>query len=253
MLLNLLLASSFSFTRKDSLSRTDRRMKNIQFKAAVCEKDGVPIEDLADDDGCPATYIALYKKLPSSTDLTTELSSFHTDCVATICAKPTCVTLVNAATITYNEAFKDSLRTTCIPSGAAALSLDSCRNGDETIKTTLSDKESCLASYDALVAALPDADPAKKLNASFLAATQADFDKFLGDCLKSVCNKEECYTAIVESTPTGLNAALKTTLTSKCDPHPQTPPAGDEGIFTKNVHELFSAFGILLSFIIFWL
>jgi hypothetical protein len=251
MLLVVLLAPTFALLNTRTLSRSNHFGNKIGAKEAVCF-DGTPpvlIPNLADTNDCPAKYIALYKQLPSATDLTSDLTSFQTECLGTICAKQTCIDVVNAAQVNYNEAFKTSFRTNCIPTGAKTLPIDVCRNGDESVITTLTDAEDCLASYDALIAALPDT--AKKLNMSFLSAGTTEFAAFMTKCLKSVCNKEDCYTEIVKKSPVTINAALKTTLNNKCNPHP--PPAGDEGIFTRSANAFFLGFGYYLTFIILWL
>jgi hypothetical protein len=243
MLLLILLASSIALGNKDGSSRFNRMEREIKIKNAVCvdEDTGEKLTGLVDTEDCPGTYIDFYKKLPSSTALADDLTAFQTECVATICAKEPCVTLVNAQSVTYNDAFKTSLKTNCIPNAAKTLSLDICRNGDDTLKTTLSDAEDCLASYDALIAALPVSDTTKKLNTSFLTGGETEFSAFLTKCAKPVCNNNDCYAKIVKKSTVTLNAALKATLNSKCDPHP--PPAGDEGIFAKSANALLLTFG----------
>jgi hypothetical protein len=196
----------------------------------VCVVDDEPVSD-PDDATCPATYVSLYNKLPSTTTLDTDLAAFNEKCLLTICSKPACVTLVNGVNKVYNDAFKTSLKANCLPTAAADLNLDQCRKTDDKVISSLEDADDCLDSYDALIELLPETTtPAKKFNRTLLSTGADAFGAFKTKCAKFVCNKEDCYQAIIRKTISTYDNVLKTTLQETCNPHPATaPPGGNTG------------------------
>jgi hypothetical protein len=217
---------------------------------------GAPKTDLSDGGTCSQTYVNLYKKLPSATVLTTDLEAYTAACPATQCAKPACNTLVSATSITYNDAFKTSFKANCIPAGASTLLIDACTKGDDTKVTGLEDASDCIKSYEDLVKLLPDTDPARrdKFNMSFLEGEAAAFTSFATKCLKSICSKDECYAAIVKTPPSLYNAALKKSLTEKCDPNPTGEGGnGDSGLFSLTINNALLLFAIVITNFNFWL
>jgi hypothetical protein len=192
------------------------------FIDACTKGDDTKVTGLTDLSECPQKYIDLYKKLPSTTPLTSDLAAYAIACPATQCTKPACINIIGGTSINYNAAFKASFKDNCIPIGAANLLLDECRKGDDTKITDLEDKEECIKTYEDLIKLLPDAVSAGKnrFNKSLLEDGATAFTSFVTNCLKSICDKDDCYEAIIKTTPDEYDSVLKKTLTENCNPHP---------------------------------
>jgi hypothetical protein len=223
---------------------------DLKLKAdVVCLKDGVLDTTLTDDPDCPDIYVSFYNKLPSDTKLDADLANFNEKCTKSICSETDCATLVNDASKAHDTAFKTSLKENCIPTGAENLDLDQCRKTDDKVITSLVDAKDCLDSYDALIELLPNSAAGKKFNQTLLAGEAEALKAFQTKCAKFICNKEDCYQAIIRTAITTYDSALKTTLQEKCKPPTVTAPTPDPAGGKGNNGYLSGTVSIFLLFI----
>jgi hypothetical protein len=245
-ILAIIAVDSRSPDRKKDSKLWKGNFRDTRLKPKItdaCYDDDVAISTLTDETTCPDAYVALYQALPASTKPTGALSTFATDCEATQCATTGCYNLLVKEPLptVFDDAFLIAFRTSCAPSGAAALDIDACTKGDGSIPTSVVDQADCLEAYDALIAGLPNPAADRRLNKTFLSTPAELYSAFTTKCLKSICQKTECYKAIIKTTVAATEPTLKQTLSEKCDPHP--PPEN-----TDNDLSMFSASKLLLSF-----
>jgi hypothetical protein len=228
IVLSIVAAQSSSLRIKDVKKIDNGRNNIIHVKPKVDEcydANEAKVSGLTDTANCPAAYINLYKKLPADgAPPTSELSTYKQECGDLKCTDGCYELLVTPGSNAFDENFKTSYKTNCMPTDAASLYLDVCTKGDDTPASSLTDEPDCITVYDALIELLPNPTGSRKANISLLTAESDAFTSFTTHCRKSICDKSTCYNAIGKDTPSAYNAALKDLIIQSCNLHPTGPP-----------------------------
>jgi hypothetical protein len=258
LLVLLIIALSSNSSKHKNIRKSLRKISSkmsVKPKEDECiDEDDEPREGLEDSQGCAAAYVALYKKLPSETALSTELAAYKTACKATECGSTGCYDLVIDATPTdYDNTFKSAFKTNCIPPNAASVKIDTCTKGDDTKATDLENAEGCNKAYDDLIALLPVVSNRKKSNKTLLDGEAAAVTEFVAKCPKTICAADSCYAALILTTPTVYDDTLKETITSDCKPPAQEEKKDNDSISAISVNRLFLLVPILLLIFDFWI
>jgi hypothetical protein len=228
IVLSIVAIQSSSLRIKNSNKIGDSHDNIIHFKPKEDEcydSSDNKVSGLTDTNDCPTAYISLYKKLPADgAPPTSELNNYKQECGDLKCIEGCYELLVTPGTNVFDENFKTSYKTNCMPTDAASLYLDVCTKGDDTPASSLTDELDCITVYDALIELLPNPIGSRKANISLLTVESDAFISFTTHCRKSICDKATCYNAIGKDTPSAYNAALKDLILQSCNLHPTGPP-----------------------------
>jgi hypothetical protein len=228
---------------------------HIKLNDGCFDTNGDPISGGVDDTTCPQAYLNLYITLPAETPPTDELDAYNTACLKTGCAE-NCHDFLfpSSGTPTFDETFKASFKSKCIPPGAGDLFIDICTKGDDTKATGLKDNDDCVESYEKLLNALPDTANPRNKSSTLLAGEAAALEEFSTKCKNTICSKDACYSAIIKTVPTEFNSVLKDTISKNCNPITEESQGGENyGFVYSKCNQFILLFGFVLISFNFWL